>query len=263
MTHLTSNVTSTPDLADRSRELLALWDRQQASYITHRESRFDIVLDVLERTIPADGVVLDLASGPGSISARVLERMPGVTCIALDYDPVLLALGREALSRYGDRVTFVDADLWADTWTERLGGVVPNAVVSSTALHWLPASVLARVYSELGALLAEGGVLMNADHLRHLDGRSLFESLSAGDDARTQHASRALGALDWDQWWSRLVAIPEFAALEPERARRFESRPPNPELSLDFHVAALEVAGFAEAGPVWQYFDDYLVLARR
>jgi hypothetical protein len=251
------------ELTIRARELLTLWDHQQASYISHREARFDVLLDVLERTIPADGVVLDLASGPGSITARVLERMPSVSCIALDYDPVLLALGRSALAEHGDRVAFVDADLWNPAWLGSLGGRTPHAVVSSTALHWLPAAVLTRVYSDLGTLLREGGVVMNADHLRHAGGRPLFEALSAGDDARTQRVSRASGALDWDQWWAEVVAIAEFAELEPERARRFSSRPANPDLSLDFHVSALEVAGFAEAGPIWQHFDDYIVLARR
>lgn len=247
----------------RATELLASWDLQQASYISQRESRFDVMLDAVQFAVPEDGIVLDLACGPGSISSRLLERMPRLTVIALDYDPVLLELGRRALAHHSDRVSFVDGDLFDPAWTTALGGVSPHAVLSSTALHWLPGHILARVYSDVAALLPEGGLLINADHLRQTAGRPLFAELARRDDERTQKLDRENGALDWDQWWAQLVAEPEFAALAPERARRFSERPPNPDLSLDFHVAALRAAGFAEAGALWQYLDDYVVLARR
>jgi len=247
----------------RAAELLASWDRQQASYITKREARFEVMLDAVRLAVPDDGVVLDLASGPGSISARLLERMPRLTVIALDYDPVLLELGRRALAHHGDRVRFVDGDLFDPDWAAGLDGVRPDAVLSSTALHWLPAHVLVRVYTELAALLPTGGLFANADHLRFIESRPFFAELARRDDERTQAVDRGNGALDWDEWWAWLVAEPEFAALAPERARRFSDRPPNPDLSLDFHVAALRTAGFAEAGPVWQHLDDYVVAARR
>ncbi|MFZ4894179.1 class I SAM-dependent methyltransferase [Plantibacter sp. Mn2098] len=252
-----------PSLVTRSRDLLTAWDAQQAAYITGREARFTMMLDILEHVLPPDGVVLDLACGPGSITARVLDRFPDVTCIAADYDPVLLELGRNALAHHGDRVRFVDVDLWDAEWTSALGDARPDAVLSSTALHWLPADVLARVYGDLAATVAPGGVVLNADHLRHLDGRPLFEELSRLDDERTQQRDRAAGAKDWDGWWADVTSVAEYAALAVERDRRFAHRPPNPELSLTFHVEALRMAGFAEAGPVWQHFDDYIVLARR
>jgi trans-aconitate methyltransferase len=261
MTTTTTTGAPTPAETEQALALLAAWDAQQAAYITNREQRFAIMLDVVDHVVPEGGVVLDLASGPGSISQRVLARRPDVICIAVDFDPVLLELGRTALA--GQSVRFVDADLWDRDWTAGLDGVVPDAVLSSTALHWLPSDVLSRVYDELGSLLAPGGVVMNADHLRHLDGRTLFAELSALDDERTQRTDRAAGALDWDQWFAEVTAVDRYGRLTAERERRFEHRPPNPELSLAFHTAALEVAGFAEVGPVWQHLDDFVVLARR
>ncbi|PZE84145.1 trans-aconitate 2-methyltransferase [Curtobacterium sp. MCBD17_032] len=263
MTTTTTTTTDAPTTAETERalDLLAAWDAQQAAYITHREQRFTVMLDVVDHVVPEGGVVLDLASGPGSISQRVLARRPDVTCIAVDFDPVLLELGRTALA--GQPVRFVDADLWDRDWTAGLDGAVPDAVLSSTALHWLPSDVLSRVYNDLGGLLAPGGVVLNADHLRHLDGRTLFAELSARDDERTQRTDRAAGALDWDQWFAEVTAVERYGRLAGERERRFALRPPNPELSLAFHTAALEVAGFAEVGPVWQYLDDFVVLARR
>ena len=254
---------ATPAEVTQAETFLVAWDAQQAAYITNREQRFDIMLDIVDHVVPSGGTVLDLASGPGSLSQRVLDRRPDVTVVAVDYDPVLLELGRTALQGYRDRVRFVDVDLWDRDWVARLGGRVPHAALSSTALHWLPADILARVYADLGALLPPQGVVLNADHLRHLGGRPLFEELSRLDDEATQRSDRAAGAQTWDEWWADLVAVERYGTLAAERERRFAARPANPELSLGFHVEALRTAGFAEAGPVWQHLDDFVVLAQR
>lgn len=250
-------------VADWSRAHLAAWDRQQAAYINRREERFDVMLDVLAQAVPAGALVVDLACGPGSISARVLDRFPGMTCVAVDLDPMLIELGRQALAGHGDRVELHEVDLWDPTWTRVLRGRRPHAVLSSTALHWLPADVLARVYRDAADVLEPGGVLLNADHLRQPAGRPLFEELSRRDDAATQARDHASGALTWDAWFAAIAAHPHFAPLAPERERRYADRPPNPDLGLDFHVAALRAAQFREAGPVWQHLDDYVVLAQR
>lgn len=246
-----------------SRAHLAAWDRQQAAYINRREDRFTVMLDVLAETVPADALVVDLACGPGSVSARVLDRFPGMTCVGVDLDPLLLELGRQALAEHGGRVELHEADLWDPAWTDVLGGRRPHAVLSSTALHWLPADVLARVYRDAAGVLVPGGVLMNADHLRRPAGRPLFEELSRRDDAATQARDHAAGALTWDAWFAEIARHPHFAPLAPERERRYADRPPNPDLGLDLHVAALLAAQFREAGPVWQHLDDYVVLAQR
>ncbi len=251
------------ELVRWSQERLAAWDGQQAAYVTRREERFAMMLDILEQVVPPDGVVLDLACGPGSISARVLDRMPGVSCVAVDYDPVLLELGRQAMSAHRSRVRFAEVDLWDPSWPDVLAGVRPHAVLSSTALHWLPADVLTRVYAAAREILEPGGVLLNADHLRQLDDRPLLAELSRRDDDATQRAGRAAGAPTWDEWWAELVTCEHYAGLAPERARRFASRPANPDLSLAFHVEALRAARFREAGPVWQHLDDFVVLAQR
>jgi trans-aconitate methyltransferase len=253
----------TAGLAAWSRAHLAAWDRQQAAYINRREDRFAVMLDVLAEVAPAGALVVDLACGPGSISARVLDRFPGMTCVAVDIDPVLVELGRQALAHHGDRVAFHEADLWDPTWSRVLDGRRPHAVLSSTALHWLPADVLTRVYRDVAEVLEPGGVLLNADHLRQPQGRPLFEELSRRDDAATQARDHAAGALSWDRWFADVLAHPHFAPLGAERERRLAHRPPNPDLSLAFHVAAMRAAQFREAGPVWQHLDDYVVLAQR
>src|SRR5437868_9403959 len=87
------------------------WDAQQAGYVPKREERFRVMLDVLEALLPEEFVALDLACGPGAISQRLLERFPAARCFAIDFDPVMLALGQGAVGTYDDRLRWIDADL--------------------------------------------------------------------------------------------------------------------------------------------------------
>lgn len=72
---------------------LRRWDRQQVGYLPDREHRYTAMLDVLGALLPEEFQVIDLACGPGSLSMRVLDRCPYAHCIAIDLDPVLLAIG--------------------------------------------------------------------------------------------------------------------------------------------------------------------------
>jgi SAM-dependent methyltransferase len=101
--------------------------------------------------------VLDLGSGPGSLAVRLLDRIPAATVIAIDTDPLLLALGRAG---YGDRagLRFADLDLRAPGWAAGLGlDRAADAAVSTTALHWLPPPALRAMYAELATVLRPGG----------------------------------------------------------------------------------------------------------
>lgn len=243
-------------------ELVERWDRQQAAYIAHRESRFEVMLDALELAVGTAVTIVDLACGPGSLAARILTRFPEARVVALDYDPMLLALARTHLAAHGDRVRFVDADLVDEHWTGRLADHLedrPHAVVSTTALHWLAPSELVDVYSQVRSLLAPGGVLLNGDHFRFDQRTPHIAAWSAQHDSATQQRSFTEGADEWDAWWRLLAADPHIGPVQGERTRRFTGRDASPPTTVEFQLAALRQAGFAESGTVWQLFDDYVV----
>jgi len=255
-------------------ELLDRWDDQQAAYVADREGRFSAILEVLGPVLDesaargADGpaVVVDLGCGPGSLSLRVLQRFPRVHVVGIDYDPLLLRIASGSLADHADRLTLVDHDLTRSDWVEvvgrALGGRAPHAVVSTTALHWLPAGNLVALYRQVGQLLAPGGVMLNGDHFRFDDANPTLRAISAAHDETTQQAGFAAGAMTWDQWWAAARTIPDGEQLAAERERRFADRPPNPPTTVEFHLAALRQAGFTESAPAWQFLDDYVVLGR-
>src|SRR6201986_4550070 len=77
-----------------ARDWIARWDRQQEVYLPDREERFTALMDAVEAGAGRpDPLVIDLGCGPGSLSARLLARIPAATVIGADADPVTLSLG--------------------------------------------------------------------------------------------------------------------------------------------------------------------------
>ncbi|GAA1121173.1 class I SAM-dependent methyltransferase [Kitasatospora arboriphila] len=238
------------------------WDRQQEWYLPDREERFRVMLDLVEAVAGPAPRVLDLACGTGSISARLLARLPGAVSVGVDVDPALLAIARGHFA-HEPRLTLVTADLNDPGWAKLLpdGGAF-DAVLTSTALHWLGSDALVRLYGDLAGLVRPGGLFVNADHMPQPD----TPLLNAADRAR-QHArrerERAEGVLDWAAWWraggdNRAVAEAVAArfAIHGDHADG-ESHP------AEWHTARLVGAGFREAGVAWRSVSDALVAAVR
>lgn len=238
--------------------LLDAWDAQQAAYIAHREMRFEIALEVLEMTFGDELHVLDVGCGPGSFSRRVLARFPGARVTAVDLDPLMLALAGASLQEFGSRVTFIRADMAAADAFRSFGGAL-QAAVSSTAIHWLLPEQQAALYRRIHRLLADGGLFINADHQRFDDRQPRQKALAAQHDARTQAAAWARGVPDWDRWFEAVRRQPALRALCEEREAIFADRPAPLPTGIDFQLALLRQAGFAESGTLWQHFDDYVI----
>lgn len=238
------------------------WDAQQRTYVPEREERFGVIADVVRAVAGDRPRVLDLGCGPGSLSARLLHRLPGAEVLAVDADPVLLTLGRRALGDAGP--AWLDADLRHPAWVDGAPGSW-DAAVSTTALHWLPAARLPGFYAEVAGRLRPGGVFVDGDHLGYAAAEpglaDLAKQLRAGWDEQVPPPA----ADDWEGWWRALEAEPELAGAFAERRRRRHEHPQATEESyrLDGHRDALLAAGFAEVGTVWQRGDDRVLVALR
>ena len=234
------------------------WDHQQERYLPRREDRFALMLDVVELRRGSGSLrVLDLCCGLGSIAARTLARFPYATVVGVDYDPVLLEVGRHAL---GDRVVFLDADVREEGWA---GGLEPgsfDAVLSATAIHWLPEDAITRLYATLAALLVSGGVFLNADHLP-VSTASVAESGTRLLEAWQQR--ELAGGEDFGDYHRALAAEPELAEQAAERARRFALRDEDCELPLAWHRDRLLAAGFSEVDELWRHLGDAILLGIR
>jgi len=253
------------------------WDAQQSYHLPVREERFQIMLATVQKLCPQDSVVLDLACGPGSISQRLLSQLPNSKTIAVDYDPVLLKLGKEALGDCEGRLHWLKVDLNNPQWINQIREVLKSmghnaldAVLSSTALHWLTTPRLIDVYREIAQLLRPGGLLLNADHMGFNPTLPTFRRLALQDkDQRKTLLSAENESEDFQQWWTAIesnwLAIdPSLQALFDEHNNNYEVRDRRYGKALaSLHISALADAGFNEVATIWQRFDNRVMLAVR
>jgi SAM-dependent methyltransferase len=245
---------------------LRRWDTQQQGYVPEREARFTAMFDALAELLPASFVALDLGCGPGSISQRLLARFPDAQAIAVDIDPVMLAIGRGAIGTVAGRLRWIEADLASHDWLDALGETELDAVLSTTALHWLEPEPLRRLYHDLARLLRPGGLFLNGDHMAFGAALPTFARLSqpALDEQWTDAAFAARGIETAEQWWDALTSEPAFAPLLTKRAERFagKTRQESPP-GFDVHMEALREAGFREVETIWQVLSSRVLLAVR
>lgn len=271
------------------------WDAQQQGFLPDREERFTAIIDAVQECAGRpDPLVLDLGCGPGSLAIRLLARIPAATVVAIDADPLLLALGRSAMNaRPGGRadapgsgasgsLRFIDLDLRERGWTSALGlDRQADAAMSTTALHWLPPDALAAMYAQVATVLRPGGLVLNGDHLAEDQAAAptlfrLGRALNAIAQERQRNCGGARGGSagaarpgqepeTWQGWWDAVTRDPALADLVAERLRRSQDceHHGSPSGRLSVHVDALGAAGFVEIGTIWQHGEDRLLCAVR
>jgi SAM-dependent methyltransferase len=232
------------------------WDRQQEEYLPQREHAFAVLVELVEAQAGPEPRVLDLACGTGSITARVLKAVPGARVVAADIDPVLLTIARGTFSD-DPRVSIVEADLADPRWVRELPAGQFDSVLTATALHWLESDQLRQLYVDLASLVRPGGLFANVDTMPTAE-----SGLSQAVDRLRE--SRMTSANPWESWWRAVSVDPQLTALLDKRHAVFDARhheefiPP-----AEWHVEALQAAGFSEASVVWRSHQDALVAAIR
>ena len=101
--------------------------------------------------------VLDLGAGTGALSEAILSSGNSFIVELIDRDPVMLDQARARLSKYGSRARFREASFLSD---------LPecDVVAASLSLHHIPRlGDKHALYKEIHRVLADGGIVVNAD----------------------------------------------------------------------------------------------------
>ena len=115
--------------ADRPRD----WDARTYDRVADPMARWgEAVLDRLP--LAGDERVLDAGCGSGRVTELLAERLPAGHVVALDGSPSMLEAARDRLARFGERITYVVADLGRPPLP--IDGLV-DAVLSTATFHWV------------------------------------------------------------------------------------------------------------------------------
>lgn len=190
---------------------------------------------------PEPSCIVDVAAGPGAVLAVFLEQFPSASGIWMDASEAMLAMAKERLAPFGDRVDYRIADM-----TELAAARLPartDVITTARAAHHLDRGGLFAFYSEASALLAPGGWLVNLDHIG--------PASAAGPP----------GAAGLDEVWDqRLRAARKQFGISSDGPKHHHTYPLT---SLSDHLDAFAAAGITDVEVVWRAFFTCLFMGRR
>lgn len=219
-----------------------------------------MLLDVVEAMAGTAPTVIDLACGPGTITCRLLDRLPRAHSIAVDVDPVLLTIASATFAD-DDRVRVVRADLpRVGRW---LAGVPGRRRTHGDRAALAPpgrCSPPLRRSRRLGPSGRRGGA-QRTDAV----GRPPRLGPALAEIAQQPAAGSEDRRARWDAWWGQASREPALQPAVTQRHAVFETTYPTEEFSppADWHITALRDAGFEEAGIVWRSGPAAVVAAVR
>jgi tRNA (cmo5U34)-methyltransferase len=215
---------------------------ERSLLIPDRHRQLSVLLRILKHTaasIPLHHVV-DLGTGDGILLSTVLEAFPQALGCAVDFSPPMLQQARAKLARLGSRATVLEGDLSSPNWKAGLKRPF-DAVISGLAIHHLPDDRKRELYREIHALLNEGGVFVNTEHVSSPGpkGEELF------NDAMTEHL------------FERRREKGEAVTQEQVRRDYLEraDRAANILASVNEQCEWLRQIGFRDVDCFWKYFE--------
>ena len=144
--------------------------------------------------------VMDAGCGTGRLTERLAERLPRGRVVALDASPAMLGVAARELGRFGDRVTFVRAELGRDALPSGM-----DVVFSTATFHWVRDHDA--LFRTIAAALVPGG-------------RLHAQCGGAGNLARTHAEVVALLCTEpWAEHFAGDAEPWQFASTDDTRAR--------------------------------------------
>ena len=198
---------------------------------------YDLQTRLLVDLIPFDALarirVLDLGSGPGILSALVLERYPNAAVVAFDLTEEMLASARKRCGRFADRFSTVAGDYAVDDIGSRY-----DLVLAGLTLHHLDDRQRRAVFRRLHAALMPGGVFLVREVVADDD------PFVAGRHYRFWQAFMTENGEDGDHWFHKHLSKDHPASVENQ-------------------MTWLRDVGFAHVACHWRYMNFAVLSAHK
>jgi len=191
----------TKSLTNLIPQMIEEWEDMQDKYYPDRQQLYDFVVTLIP-SVTGTEKVLELFTGSGSLSKRVLDRIPGTRITAVDFDDIMLDMARYNLRDKKEMTRLIKRDLRDPKWYEDLP-LDFDAVISAHAFHLLPDNRKLRLYKDVAGLIREGGLFICLDEVK--SSFMEFDKLCSRQLAsiRKNSGIRELSE-DWRDFWNRV-----------------------------------------------------------
>ena len=125
--------------------------------------------------------VLEIGTGTGLTSIRVLEADPRIKLTTVDADGNLMEKAKQALADMPDRIEFINKDILSALKEMQDSSV--DAMASALTIHNFPAEYRNQVMAELARVIKSGGLFVNADKYALEDPEAHAKSLKEQIDS--------------------------------------------------------------------------------
>lgn len=217
-------------------------DQYDELFVTHMDA-YDLTHDMILAMLPFSPQgpvrVLELGTGTGNLTQKLLDRYPASTVVGYDLSTEMLARARAKLVAYGGRIQLHQGDISQIAFPGPF-----DAVISAIAVHHVPPPDKPALFQRLYAALRPGGVLVLGD---------AFQAATAALSERYRHLSRV--SLERQG----IVETPVYAAY-----RNRNSQPSGGSSThLQNYLQWMEEAGFHHVDCVWKYLARAVVYGER
>ena len=171
------------------------WERAALRVRPWRTEFFEMFASEISIHKPRVTKVLELGSGPGFLAEHVLNLMPELSYVALDFSAAMHELARARLASHVGNVEFVERSFKADGWTDGLEDF--HCVVTNQAVHELRhKNYAAALHAEVLKVLSPGGLYLMCDHFAGDDAMTNTELYMAKEEHRSALQGCGFSALE-------------------------------------------------------------------
>lgn len=127
---------------------------------------FETIYKQIEKLGSSTSFVVELGIGPGFLASYLLEKLPQISYIGLDFSKSMLEIAKKRTEEHKYRIDFIQADLINDNWSKAIKNT-PDVIVSTWALHDLfEKNNILNVYKTCHKILPSNGLLLNGDFVK-------------------------------------------------------------------------------------------------
>lgn len=178
-----------------------------SSFCTSRPYRLlarRVVLPWALQGVRPTGEALEIGAGSGAMAAGLLGRFPGLTVVATDYDPEMVATARRSLGQWSGRATVEPADATNLPFDPGRFSLVVSCAMLHHVVEW------EKALAEANRVLKPGGMLVGFDLLHVADSRRPHRRRhhSGEREHQAHHPAGAKRLVDPDAFERELARLP-------------------------------------------------------